>query len=62
MKTYLMQNLIALDQQLNAILGGMADDFFGHSVSLSGDDSTTLIGSRGSDVVANNGGSAYIFS
>ena len=26
MKTYLMQNLIALDQQLNAILGGMADE------------------------------------
>lgn len=26
MKTYLMQNLIALDQQLNALLGGMADE------------------------------------
>jgi hypothetical protein len=25
-KTYLMQNLIALDQQLNALLGGMADE------------------------------------
>lgn len=26
MKTYLMQNLIALDQQLNTLLGGMADE------------------------------------
>ena len=26
MKTYLMQNLIAFDQQLNALLGGMADE------------------------------------
>lgn len=39
-----------------------ADDSFGYGVSLSGDGSTALIGSRGSDVVANNGGSAYIFS
>lgn len=39
-----------------------AGDIFGYGVSLSGDGSTTLIGSRGSDVVANNGGSAYIFS
>ena len=26
MKTYLMQNLIAFDQQLNTILNGMADE------------------------------------
>ena len=38
-----------------------SDDFFGRTVSISGDGNTAIVGAYGEDTTASNAGSAYIF-
>jgi len=39
-----------------------ANDYFGYSVSISGDGNTAIVGSRNKDTVSNSEGKAYIFT